>query len=77
MSKDTVSRQQIAENMRVRIRSTGAAGIIVEALPNRQYRVFISESDEPIVAAEDLDLITDRLGFVEPRHSMKLSVHHL
>jgi len=58
-------------NNRVRLKGTGATGIVTEILPNDQYRVFIREHEEPIVFENDIELIVTAFGFTTPQDFLR------
>lgn len=58
-------------NSRVRLKGTGATGLVTEILPNEQYRVFIRENEEPIVFENDLESVVATFGFVTPQEFLR------
>jgi len=65
------SETTVGINSRVRLRNSGAMGIVIEVLPNRQYRVFVSEHQQPIVSEADLETVATSFGFVTPREFLR------
>jgi len=64
-------RPRFGLNSRVRLKGTGATGIVTEILPNDQYRVFIREHEEPIVFENDLEPIVVTFGFVTSQEFLR------
>lgn len=58
-------------NTRVYIKSSESRGLITEILPNRQYRIYLNEYEQPVVSEEDLEAITTYFNFVTPRDFLK------
>lgn len=58
-------------NSRVRLTSTGATGIIIEILPNDQYRIFINEHAQPIVSIDDIEPVTTHYRFITPTEFLR------
>lgn len=58
-------------NTRVRIASSQKTGIVTEVLPDNQYRVFVSEHEQPIISGEDLEAVVTQFGFVTPREFLR------
>jgi len=64
-------RPKFGLNSRVRLRGTGATGIVTEILPNEQYRIFIREHEEPIVFENDLEPVITTSGFATPEEFLR------
>jgi len=55
----------------VRIKATGAIGIVTGILPQAQYRIFIREHEEPIVSESDMEELTSGPGYVKPQEFLR------
>jgi len=49
---------------RIRLKNESKIGIVTEMLPGKQYRIFISDTEQPIVAENDLEPIAPLSKFV-------------
>ncbi len=58
-------------NSRVRLKNTGREGIVTGILPDRQYRIFISEHEQPIVSTDDIEVVTIHFKFVTTTEFLK------
>ena len=50
---------------RVRLRNDGRIGIVIAALPDSQYQVFLNSDEQPILVGDDLQPAEEAYGFVD------------
>jgi SNF2 family DNA or RNA helicase len=56
---------------RVRIKNRGSIGIITGIMPKGQYRIFIKQNEEPIIAEDDVEELVSSIGYVTPQEFLR------
>lgn len=58
-------------NDRVRLLGSSKVGIIVDVVADDHYQVFISETEQPIVSARDIEIVESEYKFVDSQAFLK------
>ena len=70
--KDTRENEtKLSVGIKVRIKNSNTTGVITEVLPNNQFRIFINERKQPILAGEDIELIRSVYTFSKPQDFLR------
>jgi len=69
--KEKIVEPQFEIGDHVRMKNEGAVGIITAILPSGQYRIFIKQNEEPIIAKDDIEELVSSIGYVTPQEFLR------